>query len=243
MNSILLIAIQLLLAHVLTDFVFQTKSLVKQKQKLKARAPFLYVHAALAGILTYVILQDWTGFIVPIGIAVTHFFIDLWKLNQPKDNLRIFLLDQFMHLVVLLLAFLYLTHGFNNVLPTVSKLFTNHEVLTVLLSYLIVIYPIGFIIGKATQKWQQEIAKEEELNSLKKAGRTIGIFERVLILTFILTNNIGAIGFLIGAKSILRFSDVKSGNARKQTEYVLIGTLMSFAACILIGSLVRVLIF
>ena len=112
-----------------------------------------------------------------------------------------------------------------------------------ILAYLIVIYPVGFIIGKATQKWQEELAKEDALNSLKKAGRTIGVFERVLILTLILTDNFGAIGFLIGAKSILRFSDSKAGNARKQTEYVLIGTLMSFALSIIVGSLVRVLVF
>jgi hypothetical protein len=109
--------------------------------------------------------------------------------------------------------------------------------------YLVVIFPIGFIIGMATQQWQDEISKDGGSTSLKKAGRYIGIFERILVLTFILTNNFSAIGFLIAAKSILRFSDKSKSGARKQTEYVLIGTLMSFALTIVIGVLMRVLVF
>ena len=42
MNDSLLIALQLLLAHVLTDFVFQTKAWVSHKQQLKAKSWFLY---------------------------------------------------------------------------------------------------------------------------------------------------------------------------------------------------------
>ena len=81
------------------------------------------------------------------------------------------------------------------------------------------------------------------MNSLEAAGRYIGIFERILVLTFIITDNFAAIGFLIAAKSILRFSDKTETGARKQTEYVLIGTLMSFAITILLGLLIRALIF
>ena len=176
-------------------------------------------------------------------IAVTHFFIDLWKLSTKKDSLKIFLLDQFLHLVVLFAAWVYLSPAGDNFPENITSLMKEPTFLMLILAYLIVIYPVGFIIGKATQKWQEELAKEDALNSLKKAGRTIGVFERVLILTLILTDNFGAIGFLIGAKSILRFSDSKAGNARKQTEYVLIGTLMSFALSIIVGSLVRVLVF
>ena len=243
MHENLLIAAQLLLAHVLTDFVLQTKAIVKDKRKRGVRSLWLYLHAALAGVLTYLLLADWDSFLVPLVIAVTHFFIDLWKLSTKKDSLKIFLLDQFLHLVVLFAAWVYLSPAGDNFPENITSLMKEPTFLMLILAYLIVIYPVGFIIGKATQKWQEELAKEDALNSLKKAGRTIGVFERVLILTLILTDNFGAIGFLIGAKSILRFSDSKAGNARKQTEYVLIGTLMSFALSIIVGSLVRVLVF
>ncbi len=235
-----IIILQLILAHVLTDFVFQNKKMVAHKRQYKAKSWYLYVHSMSAGVLTYVILQQWTGFLVPIGILVTHFFIDLWKLHQKKDNLKNFLLDQFLHGVVLIIAWLYLVQGFGDVFPEIHNFFSSTEKLAIVIGYMIVIFPVGFIIGKATERWQKQIAKEEEQSSLKKAGRYIGIFERILVLTFILSGNFSAIGFLIGAKSILRFSDSKG--ARKQTEYVLIGTLMSFAICIAVGLLIRQLI-
>lgn len=238
-NSILLL--QLLLAHVLTDFVFQSTKMVEHKRTYKAKSWYLYVHSALAGILTYVVLQQWSQFLIPVVIAVTHFLIDLWKLNQKKDNLKYFLLDQLFHIVVIILAWIYLVDGFYEVFPALAAFFTSKITLAILIGYVIVIFPVGFIIGKATERWQKEIAEETEQESLKKAGRYIGIFERILVLTFILSSNFSAIGFLIGAKSILRFGDVKG--ARKHTEYVLIGTLMSFAICITIGLLIRYFVF
>ena len=63
---------------------------------------------------------------------------------------------------------------------------------------------------------------------LPNAGRLIGITERWMVLVFILIGQFGAVGFLITAKSILRFKD---GDYLK-TEYVLIGTMLSFALAI-----------
>jgi hypothetical protein len=243
MNPELILALQLLIAHLITDFVLQSQKLITIKREKKGRAPFLYIHAALAGLLTYVIIQDWSMWLGPLIISVTHFFIDLWKLHQKHDSLRLFLLDQLFHLLVLLLVWLMLTGNFSELIPFVQNAFITSEVLVYGIGYLIVIFPVGFIIGKATRHWQEEISAEDGINSLDKAGRYIGIFERILVLTFILTDNFSAIGFLIAAKSILRFSDKSKSGARKQTEYVLIGTLMSFALTIIIGTLMRVLIF
>lgn len=241
MDYNILILLQLLLAHVLTDFVFQNTKMVKHKRNYKGKSWYLYAHSILAGVLSYVFLQDWGQVLVPIIIIVTHFFIDLWKLNQSKDNLKYFIIDQILHLLIITITWLYLIDGFSSILPAVSMFFSSTMALAILIGYLIVIFPVGFIIGKATERWQYEVAKEGAQNSLKKAGRYIGIFERILVLTFILINNFAAIGFLIGAKSILRFSDTKG--ARKQTEYVLIGTLMSFAICIVIGLVIRYFVF
>jgi hypothetical protein len=63
-------------------------------------------------------------------------------------------------------------------------------------------------------------------------GFWIGCIERLIILTFILANHYDAVGLLIAAKSILRVSDQQ---ARKQTEYVLLGTLCSLAFALAVG--------
>jgi hypothetical protein len=65
---------------------------------------------------------------------------------------------------------------------------------------------------------------------------------RTLVLTFVLFGQFQAIGFLIAAKSILRFGDKNGNNPSKQTEYVLIGTLLSFTMALFIGILVKKLI-
>jgi hypothetical protein len=40
------------------------------------------------------------------------------------------------------------------------------------------------------------------------------------------------VGFLIAAKSVFRFGDLKESKDRKLTEYILVGTLVSFGLAI-----------
>jgi hypothetical protein len=238
------ILLQLILAHILTDFVLQPAKLINHKREKKEGSWFLYFHSFLAGLFTYLLLQDWSLWYIPIVISVSHFFIDLWKLRHKNDSLKLFLLDQFWHILIIIFVWIYLIEGFSNLIPFISETFSNLQVLAVITGYLMVIFPAGFLIGKATQRWHNELELNgERSQSLEAAGRYIGVFERILVLTFILTQNFSAIGFLIAAKSILRFSDKSDASARKQTEYVLIGTLMSFAITILIGLLVRYFLF
>ncbi|PTX43182.1 uncharacterized protein DUF3307 [Christiangramia gaetbulicola] len=239
MENSILIFLQLLLAHIITDFVIQPDKWVRHKRNHKSRSKYLYLHTFLAGFLTFVFLMRLEWWYIGVFIAVTHYFVDLWKLQFDRDDLKIFVSDQLLHLFAILIAWLYLTSNFSNVFSYFAEIFRSQAILATLIGYLLVIFPAGFLIGKATKRWQNEVEDDLRKNSLDAAGRYIGIFERILVLTFILTTNFSAIGFLIAAKSILRFSDKSETGARKQTEYVLIGTLMSFTITILIGFLVR----
>lgn len=84
--------------------------------------------------------------------------------------------------------------------------------------------------------------REEPLQGLPNAGKWIGYLERVLILTFIYTENIEGIGFLLAAKSVFRFGELNRTQDIKVTEYVLIGTFLSFTIAIVIGFGVKWLI-
>ena len=64
-------------------------------------------------------------------------------------------------------------------------------------------------------------------NGLPEAGRLIGQLERALIFLFVLIGEPAGIGFLIAAKSVLRFDTAKED--QKASEYVIVGTLASFA--------------
>ncbi|ELS26059.1 hypothetical protein ppKF707_2295 [Metapseudomonas furukawaii] len=53
-----------------------------------------------------------------------------------------------------------------------------------------------------------------------------------MILTFVLLQQWEAVGFLLTAKSILRFNEVKGANHHARSEYILLGTLLSFSISI-----------
>ncbi|MCV6628749.1 MAG: hypothetical protein OIF50_02705 [Flavobacteriaceae bacterium] len=75
--------------------------------------------------------------------------------------------------------------------------------------------------------------KKENKTEDTNAGRLIGVLERILVTTFVISNQFAAVGFLIAAKSILRFQDHET----LKTEYVLIGTMLSFGTAIILALL------
>lgn len=56
---------------------------------------------------------------------------------------------------------------------------------------------------------------------------------------FILIDQPTSIGFLIAAKSILRFGEIKDTSQRKVAEYIIIGTFLSFGWAILVAVLTQ----
>ena len=74
-------------------------------------------------------------------------------------------------------------------------------------------------------------------SGIQDAGKYIGMLERAFVFLFVITNFWEGIGFLLAAKSIFRFGDLKDKNDIKLTEYILIGTLLSFGLAILIGEI------
>jgi hypothetical protein len=85
----------------------------------------------------------------------------------------------------------------------------------------------GYLIAKVTKQLIDE--NNLELDGLQNGGKMIGRLERCIIFLFIITNQPAGIGFLVAAKSILRFEEAKQ---QKLAEYILIGTLWSFSLAI-----------
>jgi hypothetical protein len=89
MENSLIILLQLLLAHILTDFVLQPKSWIKHKRKHEGKSYILFLHALLAGFLTYLFLQQANWWYVALFISITHYFIDWWKILQKNRQFKI----------------------------------------------------------------------------------------------------------------------------------------------------------
>ena len=102
----------------------------------------------------------------------------------------------------------------------------------------------GVLIGMAVRPFLDEIKDNENDvaiktktsgRGLKNGGKVIGQLERSLIFLFILMGQLSGIGFLIAAKSVFRFGEVKDPRHRMEAEYIIIGTLMSFGYGMLIA--------
>lgn len=236
------IFLKLLIAHLLTDFFLQPDKWVNQKKDQTLKSKYLYYHIIITGLMAWLFLFDWTLWYVALFVAVTHFVIDLIKITFCPDNLKSFVTDQICHIAILGIAALFVSGKLSTIFSELNY-FAQTKWLTLMAGYLLVTTPMGFLVGKATQKWRDDLEdNQKERDSLKDAGIWIGILERILVVTFVLFNQFEAIGFLIAAKSILRFSDKSEDNPRKQTEYVLIGTLISFTLALFVGLLIKTII-
>ncbi|MCB0445276.1 MAG: DUF3307 domain-containing protein, partial [Gelidibacter sp.] len=112
----------------------------------------------------------------------------------------------------------------------------NEQTVLITFCLLFLTLPVSIIMKTIFLKW--DISKLTEGNeSLEDAGKYIGILERLLVFIFIVSGHWEAVGFLITAKSVFRFGDLKESKQRKLTEYILIGTLISFGIAMLVGLL------
>ena len=229
----LAILLRLLLAHFIGDFLLQPAKWVAEKTSKKEKAPALYYHVLITGLLSYIFLWDWKNWYIPLIIMITHLLIDIWK-SYRQDNFVYFITDQLLHIGTIVLIWLVYYFDYPGVLAFFSVHLNSPRLWTILLTYYLVTQPLGIAIGIVTRKWQREVGMEK--TGLTKAGIWIGCFERVLVVTFIILNQYTALGFLMAAKSILRFRDGEE-RAQKKTEYILVGTLISFASAAIIAAI------
>lgn len=220
---------KLIIAHLAGDFFLQSKKQVEQKQKLKWRSPFLYLHAVVHFLLILLIFFDLSVWLPALIIAGSHLIIDGLKLTLQKEESEPiwFGIDQLVHLLVIGLVYIYFFDG--GPIPD-----TAGELWIVLAGALFLTKPASIIMQKVMGQWSDEIDTDQN-GSLKGAGEYIGILERLFAYIAILAGVMQVVGFLIAAKSVFRFGDLTRAKDRKLTEYILIGTLLSFLIAILTG--------
>jgi hypothetical protein len=234
----MMVLIKLLLAHFLGDFILQPDGWVKEKAAKKQRSPKLYLHALLHGALAFVLVWDFSFWLPATVIAATHLMIDLAKAHfqKPDRNVLWFVLDQALHLLVIGAVW------FAWQVPDISiNAILSGEALILITAVIFLTNPSSIIIKTLISQWTPDTLYTVS-SSLPDAGKFIGFLERLLVLTFILNNHWEAVGFLLAAKSVFRFGNLKESHDRKLTEYVLIGTLLSFSFAIAVALIVSALL-
>lgn len=229
---------KLLLAHFIGDFFLQPKHWVKEKENKKLKSLKLYFHVAIHFALLFLILWDFALWPIVLVIGGLHLIIDALKLIvQKKKTKRLwFFIDQVLHVIVIITTY----YIYTNTTLDFNSIFTEQN-LILITCMVFLTRPVSIIMKTIFTKWN--ISKLTENNeSLKDAGEYIGILERLLVFIFIIVNHWEAVGFLITAKSVFRFGDLKESKHRKLTEYILIGTLISFGIAIAVGLIFQLLV-
>ncbi len=221
---------KLFLAHIIGDFLLQPKRWVIQKETKKAASGFLYLHILIHFLVIILLLWDIKYWKIALVIALSHYVIDLFKIYVSplfKNKSIPFFIDQFLHIAVL-----YICAYYSNLLEHTITLIQQID-WPLLTAIVFVTYPAAIIMSILLEGMSNQINLDHK--SLPNAGKYIGIIERLFVLIFIIMGRWEAIGLLITAKSVFRFNDLKESNSRKLTEYILIGTLLSFGIAILTG--------
>ncbi len=232
----------LLTGHLLADFVFQPDALVRMKRK----ALGMLAHIAIVAVAAIAALAPGTPWaLAPVLVVIaTHLAMDYVKIRFLGDTLWSFALDQAVHVGVIAgLAVLWPDIAGQSLwallpAPALSVVYAG----CALVCGLIVCVAVGAVVIKklveplapgavqaaSTLTAGQAAPVAPPIKGMKYAGRYIGWLERALTFAFILINQPEGVGFLLAAKSILRFRDVQDENDRHQAEYIIIGTFLSF---------------
>ncbi|MDX1364010.1 DUF3307 domain-containing protein [Arenibacter latericius] len=223
---------KLILAHLIGDFMIQSTRWVVHKAANKISSIYLYLHTLVHFGLVMLLLWDLNLWRLAVVIAVSHYFIDLAKLYVDpyfKNKAIPFFIDQLLHVLVL-----YSCAYYGNLMEFTLGLIKGID-WALVTAVVFVGFPSSIIMAKLLEGMSDRI--EIDHKSLPNAGKYIGIIERLFVLVFIILGRWEAIGLLITAKSVFRFNDLKESNSRKLTEYILIGTLLSFGLAIITGLL------
>lgn len=238
------------LAHLLTDFVFQTHRLVEQKRRGKPAAYFLH------GLTHYLAAVLLVGFFVPgsgllprthlvlLALTFVHLLIDFTKIRLThksvlNDGSAAYIADQLLHFLSVALAAWLLAPSvhFTDLAAWLSRgRAIPSQLLVVPVIYVGVIFGGGYLIRALTRPLSEGLKldqPEKSASSLQNAGLYIGWLERFLLLTALLMQSPGTAGLILAAKAIARYPEFKS---ERFAEYFLIGTLLSFSLAILGGA-------
>jgi hypothetical protein len=216
--------LKLTLAHLLGDFMLQPDKWIEDKNRKTYKSKYLYYHILIHFVLLLLVLGfDFKYWAALLLIPFSHYIIDLGKLLLRKkiETRTLFFLDQALHvLAIFLITKLYFSFQID-----FSQAFSTKNLL--LLTAIVAISDVASVLIKILiSKWKQE---NETTNA---AGKCIGMMERILVFVFIVLNHWEGVGFLLAAKSVFRFGDLTKSHEVRLTEYILIGTLLSFGIAI-----------
>lgn len=236
----------LLLAHLIADFWLQSDRMVAEKKQFGFRGRALYFHSLIVAVVSYVFVFDCRFWCAAILIFMTHCAIDYVKTCFKKGAL-LFAVDQLVHVVLLYIiskCYISCNADWHQIawIPEEYALATP----ALICAFVVCTSPANYFIREIIADFKIDTGLKKKctqnggpVSKLKNAGALIGSLERLLVLLFVLIGNYEAAGFTVAAKSILRFKDDEG----PRTEFVLVGTLLSFLIAVVVAMIVLAAVF
>jgi hypothetical protein len=234
---------KILLAHVLTDFIFQPEQLAENK----GRVTVLLVHGLIFFFLSIVLLLPTFSYPTIIALfllASFHGFVDysknLIQKRTGKGFWLYFLGDQALHVLGIGAVVFFLDKASLNAwIDVLSPYWSKPSIFLFSSLFVLIVFGGGFFTGILCRGFLGGLDSEKK-PGIEKAGRYIGILERSLVLTAVLFGKMEFIGYIFAAKSIARYPEIKEGS--HFAEYYLIGTLTSISIAFFGGLLLKYLL-
>ncbi len=237
----------ILLGHILGDFYFQTDNVADRKKRSNT---WLILHCVIYSSCMLAVLligarydhkTIWLWLFASFFHMAVDFFKKYYLTKIPIIGKKPFISDQILHMALLGITWFALgreLHAADYILYT-AKFLPEVPVLLIILGIFLIERPIGFLIQSNEIFDFRKIPK----SSVDGAGKTIGYLERLITFALLIFGQFGVIGFVISAKSIMRFPEISQSNEKGglpvKVEYYLIGTLISmtsvFVITILLG--------
>lgn len=223
--------LNMLLGHLIGDFVLQTDELCKKKREKGLCSWFMWVHSLIVAGLIWLAFGDLNFFWGGVITFLSHLLIDAVKswLERKGQHVGYFVADQVLHMLIIGLVCWMYGDGWRQFdwVPEEFVLLGPAIACAVLLC----VKPANILIKGVFEWYQIEIpaSAKKNGNDLKNAGALIGSVERLIILVLMLLGQYEAVGFVVAAKSLMRFKDSEGAKA----EYVLVGTLLSLCVAMI----------
>jgi len=236
----MLLFFQLYLAHLVADFLLQPDWVARRKSEIRPLAGHAAIHLVCAAAAVNLGLDRRVAGAI-VSVALIHTLLDYAKARLSGDGWIAFTADQAAHLLVVALASIWLSGSWSGMVDVIRSIVINPLVYLYACAYVAVVFGGGYLVQKITQSFLA--AMQSSLAQLKpglpNAGKYIGWVERILILTFIVGGYETAVGFLLAAKALVRYPEIKEDTRGHFAEYFLIGTLTSVGLALIAGMAVN----
>lgn len=233
-----------LVAHLIADFSLQSADWAEKKaQKFRYLAGHAVVYAAVIAAVAFLCIPGNVVWIPLTIIALSHFFID-WirvhadkKYKTPTAHFSSFVIDQVLHIAIIYISVCAfgLNEQVKSWLTDLASAAPVEQILRYALIFIIILDPASVFVKKLSIY----VSGNTNNGGQKKeppVGSVIGKLERILTVILVLCNEIGAIGFVLTAKSIARYKQLDNQNF---AEKYLVGTLSSTAIAIIAALLLK----